>query len=209
MDTILASIRRILNEDEVAPAEAAPTRVEPRAADVKIPTVPNVEALPKADAPKADAPRVDAPRADTPRTDAPGGQKSDVFVLKEAMMVPPEPSKPLPSSIEGNAVPVMQNPPSSTKADGAEAQGGGVDSLVAARTRAAAAQSFDALHEALRRDEPAAAPASPSVLRAGGPSVEDLVRDELRALLSTWLDVHLPGLVEALVRSEIEKLTRR
>ncbi len=192
MDTILASIRRILNEDEVAPAEAPPIRAELRAAEVRIPEVP--------------------PRAGIePRLSVPGAQKNDVLVLKEAMMVPPEKPESPPSAAERSPMPAPQNSPPVAKADAAEPQGrsGGVEGLVAARTRAAAAQSFDALHDALRRDEPPPGPISPKLLRAGGPTVEDLVRDELRSLLSNWLDVHLPALVETLVRSEIEKLTRR
>ena len=184
MDTILASIRRILNEDEVAPAEAAPARSEAGS-----------------DAAKAAAP------------------KEDVLVLKEAMMVPPEkiepppPAAPPPAAPPPAARPLAAPQPVDEQPSAAPPviEGAVIEGLVAARTRAAAAQSFDALHEALRRDQaPMTTPASsPTLLRAGGPTIEDLVRDELRGLLSTWLDVHLPGLVETLVRSEIEKLTRR
>jgi cell pole-organizing protein PopZ len=42
----------------------------------------------------------------------------------------------------------------------------------------------------------------------GGPSLEDIVRDELRPLLKTWLDEHLAPLVERSVRAEIDRLTR-
>ncbi|HVA92721.1 MAG TPA: DUF2497 domain-containing protein, partial [Chloroflexota bacterium] len=42
-----------------------------------------------------------------------------------------------------------------------------------------------------------------------GPSIEDLVRQALRPLLKEWLDAHLPGLVERLVRSEIERVVGR
>jgi cell pole-organizing protein PopZ len=35
------------------------------------------------------------------------------------------------------------------------------------------------------------------------------VREELRPLLKDWLDQHLPGLVERLVRSEIERVVGR
>jgi cell pole-organizing protein PopZ len=155
MDTILASIRRILNEDEVSPAEAASKHD-----DV-----------------------------------APAADKDDVLVLGESMMVPSEPVEP--------PAPIAAAQPESPVVVPAEG-------LVAARTRAAAAQSFDALHEAMQRAQiPAPVVNSPTLLRAGGATIEDLVRDELRSLLSNWLDVHLPTLVETLVRSEIEKLTRR
>ena len=42
-----------------------------------------------------------------------------------------------------------------------------------------------------------------------GPSIEDVVREELRPLLKAWLDQHLPPLVERLVRTEIERVVGR
>lgn len=43
----------------------------------------------------------------------------------------------------------------------------------------------------------------------GGPTLEDMVREEMRPLLKEWLDTNLPGLVERLVRAEIERLVNR
>ncbi|MFC3124814.1 DUF2497 domain-containing protein [Pseudoroseomonas globiformis] len=43
----------------------------------------------------------------------------------------------------------------------------------------------------------------------GGTTIEDMVREELRPLLKSWLDQHLPSLVEKLVRTEIERLMGR
>lgn len=37
-------------------------------------------------------------------------------------------------------------------------------------------------------------------------TLEDIVRDMLRPLLQTWLDEHLPGIVERLVRDEIARV---
>ena len=42
-----------------------------------------------------------------------------------------------------------------------------------------------------------------------GPTIEDLVREEMRPLLKEWLDTHLPPLVERLVRAEIERVVSR
>ena len=47
-----------------------------------------------------------------------------------------------------------------------------------------------------------------SVTRSG-PSIEDVVREELRPLLKAWLDAHLPATVERLVRMEIERVMAR
>jgi cell pole-organizing protein PopZ len=50
--------------------------------------------------------------------------------------------------------------------------------------------------------------AAPAVHR-GGPTLEDIVREEMRPLLKAWLDSNLPPLVERLVRAEIERLVGR
>ena len=39
--------------------------------------------------------------------------------------------------------------------------------------------------------------------------VEDLVRESLAPMLREWVDRHLPGMVERIVREEIEKMVRR
>jgi cell pole-organizing protein PopZ len=44
---------------------------------------------------------------------------------------------------------------------------------------------------------------------AGNRSVEDITREVLRPMLKSWLDEHLPRVVERLVREEIERVARR
>src|SRR3954470_22458253 len=44
---------------------------------------------------------------------------------------------------------------------------------------------------------------------AGERSIEEIARDLLRPMLKQWLDENLPGLVERLVREEIERVARR
>ncbi len=41
-----------------------------------------------------------------------------------------------------------------------------------------------------------------------GRTVEDLIKEILRPMLKTWLDDHLPDIVERLVRAEIERVAR-
>jgi hypothetical protein len=48
-----------------------------------------------------------------------------------------------------------------------------------------------------------------SQVHRGGPTIEDLVREEIRPILKDWLDNHLPPLVERLVRAEIERVVGR
>jgi cell pole-organizing protein PopZ len=74
--------------------------------------------------------------------------------------------------------------------------------LMAPETAAAAASSVSGMIRTL------AAERSTHVW-AGGPTVEDLVRAEMRPLLKQWLDAHLPALVERLVHAEIERVVRR
>ncbi len=44
---------------------------------------------------------------------------------------------------------------------------------------------------------------------AGNRSVEEITREVLRPMLKSWLDEHLPRVVERLVREEIERVARR
>ena len=46
-------------------------------------------------------------------------------------------------------------------------------------------------------------------VHSSGPTLEDLVREEMRPLLKHWLDTHLPEMVERLVHAEIERVVRR
>jgi cell pole-organizing protein PopZ len=102
--------------------------------------------------------------------------------LTEAMLVPEAP-------------PAAAAPPAGPD-DSAEPAGGLLGPVAAAATAAALAQ----LARTVSSNR--AAP----VLRQAGPSIEDVVREELRPLLREWLDQHLPSLVKRLVEAEIRRL---
>ena len=74
--------------------------------------------------------------------------------------------------------------------------------IVAPATAAAASASFGELSEAENRRRRA------GEVPIGGSdrTLEDIVRDMMRPLLQAWLDQHLAGLVERLVREEIARL---
>ena len=80
--------------------------------------------------------------------------------------------------------------------------GSGRERIISAATSGAAAAAFAGLaalpHE--RRNE--------TELSLGGVerTLEEIVRDLLRPLLQDWLDGHLPGIVERLVREEIARV---
>ena len=73
--------------------------------------------------------------------------------------------------------------------------------LVAPEAAAAAAFSVEGLVRTLTERT--------TRVRSGGPTIEDIVREEMRPLLKSWLDANLPPLVERLVRVEIERVVGR
>jgi cell pole-organizing protein PopZ len=73
--------------------------------------------------------------------------------------------------------------------------GSGIDAgLISATTTAAVDSAFNTLAQ--------------TVLVQNARTLEDLVREMLRPMLKIWLDDNLPGLVERLVRAEIERVSR-
>lgn len=74
--------------------------------------------------------------------------------------------------------------------------------LLGPEATAAAASTLGSLMRKLASDRS-------TPVHRGGPTIEDLVREEIRPLLKAWLDAHLPELVERVVQSEIERLMHR
>ena len=46
----------------------------------------------------------------------------------------------------------------------------------------------------------------PQIVRSGETSLEGMVREMLRPMMATWLDAHLPEIVERLVKAEIARI---
>jgi len=156
MDDILASIRRILNED---------------------------------DAPPGAAPQPPSGPGQAPPPAQPGPEPIE---LTEAMMVQPAPGSP--SEQPG---PDASNPDAP-----ATPQAVGPDPLMAPTVAAATSAAVGKLLRAVAQERSA-------TVHRGGPTIEDVVREELRPMLKDWLDHHLPPLVERLVRAEIERVVGR
>ena len=76
------------------------------------------------------------------------------------------------------------------------------EELVSAASADAARQSLEALTAAVA--PPAATAPAPA---AGGRSMEDVVLDALRPMLTEWLDTNRPAMVEAMVAKEIGRIT--
>ncbi len=87
--------------------------------------------------------------------------------------------------------------------------------LVGSSEAGAASSAFDRLNQVVEERKAAAPPAvaptpAPALaLDAGGKTIEDLVKEMLRPMLKEWIDRSLPPMVERLVEREIARLTRR
>jgi cell pole-organizing protein PopZ len=68
------------------------------------------------------------------------------------------------------------------------------DELLSAQSTAAVSAAFHTL--------------SAAVLTENARTLEDIVKEMMRPMLKAWLDENLPGLVERMVRSEIERVAR-
>lgn len=117
-----------------------------------------------------------------------GGQPAaEPLQLTEAMMVEPTPAA-APSAAPAEAAQAAPPVPA--------------ESLVAPAVVAATTAAVGQLLRAVAQERGAP-------VHRGGPSIEDVVREELRPLLKEWLDQHLPPIVERLVRAEIERVVGR
>ena len=196
MEEILASIRRIISEDD-QPAEtaapAAPPAPEPAPAPAFAPPVEPEPVVAAAPFPAAEPdPIFDEVEDDvldlTDPYEAPATQSIgdlDVSAPEEAYTS---------SYVEPEPAPAPAAPAPS------------YDSLVGESAAASAASAFAGLH-ALKR--PAAAPAPTSDLNfVSGSTVEGMVAEMLRPMLKDWLDANLPGIVEEAVRKEVERISR-
>ncbi len=175
MDDILASIRRILNEDEAAGG---------------------MPGLPPPPAPAAIG-------AAAPGTS--GGPEP--LQLTEAMLVQPPPA-PAPLAAEAPVraspppPPVSAPPAPPPDAPLAPPAASQAEPLVAPAVMAATTAAMGQLLRTVAQERAA------QVSRSG-PTIEDVVREEIRPILKDWLDAHLPPLVERLVRAEIERVVGR
>ena len=222
MEEILASIRRIIADDDAtkpakAPETAAPSK-QPAAgvapARPVTPAPPSKQAAPAPAAPKPAVPtpaavansqdeidamlaELDAPPKATPTpaaksmTSQPAAPPAaEVFDLTELMEAAATPSPgPAPSfrTIDGTSDVVFSNrpPPPPPAPDRA---------LISNDTIAAVDSAFNTLAH--------------TVIGQNARTLEDLVKEMLRPMLKSWLDDNLPGLVERIVRAEIERVSR-
>ena len=249
MEEILASIRRIIADDEAKPpeakvsvadkppspaAQAKPEKPAGAAPAAKAPVMNDIppSAIPAAQAAAAKtsaAPAKAAPAAPPPAA-APNGQ-DDIDALlagldeatSEAEIRPPLPDGEVFELTDAMALPDPAPPPPPPQApfhriepdDDLEF----IDTAAARATHRQPAfepppfESAPPPQQILSRSTVSAVESAfnslaNTVLSNNARTLEDLVKEMLRPMLKSWLDDNLPGLVERIVKAEIERVSR-
>lgn len=189
MEDILSSIRKIIQsnddgaEDVAAPAEVVSEPV----AEVTAPEP--VASAPQAPQVQAEPVQQQAPVA---REETPVSEQGDLTsaperareVVSEPVAVAAEEETPAPAQSQAQA-PAPASTNEQTSANSA---------LISAGSEAKVAASFAQLNDA--------------ITASSSQSLEEMANDMLKPMLQEWLDNNLPGLVEKLVREEIERVAR-
>ncbi|MPZ32736.1 MAG: DUF2497 domain-containing protein [Rhodospirillales bacterium] len=185
MDDILASIRKIISDDE------ARAQVSSQQAAAQSGSRPAV----------------------TPPRIGPDGEhklhaagRDDVLLLTDLIEEPKSdavpPPIPLPRIDPVRAAEMPQPSIEPARSSDSSLVGGGV--------AGSTASAFTRLNQAVQASVPPPDAADPGpVVGIGGKTVEELVKETLRPMLKEWLDHNLPQLVERYVEREIVRLTRR
>jgi cell pole-organizing protein PopZ len=240
MEEILASIRRIIADDEAKPAAAekpaapaAPAKPAAAAPAAKAPVMndipPSTIAPPKPAAAKPapapppaakPAPAAPAPAATNSQDDIdamlagldeatseaeirPSQQEADVFELTDDMAVQAPPAAPAPQPAFQKVEPEDDLEFSESSARTAFRQpafepppfeSAPTPQMLSRSTVSAVESAFNSLAN--------------TVLSNNARTLEDLVKEMLRPMLKSWLDDNLPGLVERIVKAEIERVSR-
>ena len=233
MEEILASIRRIIADDEAKPATSdKPSSPAPAPARPEKPAAAAPSKAPEAVAPKvAPAPPKPAPVPPTPAAPAPAlrstpapaetNSQDDIDALLNGLDEATTPEE-IRSSLAEDVLEltdemVLQSPPpppfqkvepaedlefTETKAasprqpafEPAVSETGASQRILSRSTVSAVESAFNSL--------------ALTVLSNNARTLEDLVKEMLRPMLKSWLDDNLPGLVERIVKTEIERVSR-
>ncbi len=181
MDDILASIRKIISDDEARAQVAGQRAASPPA---------NPSGRPSVVPP--------APRS------APSSARDDVLLLTDLVEDPKTTS-------DAQPVPLPRiDPVQATEMPQPSVEPPHGEPLVGAGVAGAASSAFSRLNQAVQDSVPPPAAQDPGpTIGNGGKTVEDLVKEMLRPMLKEWLDKNLPPMVERYVEREISRLTRR
>lgn len=212
MEEILASIRRILSEEEGA-AKLAPNEedellltasmrvpVQEFPASATEPPVFEPELSPDADEQKVPpSPFASEPAFETPFVPEPSQAP---FTATPEPVFPPIPEQEPALSAWGEPAFQPEREQEQEKEYKMEEQVQSPAGLVGEQAATEIANSVGALVRSVSVERAA------SVGRAGV-TIEDIVREEVKPVLKAWLDTHLPSLVERVVRAEINRVMDR
>jgi cell pole-organizing protein PopZ len=240
MEEILASIRRIIADDEAkpptaekpsSPAAAAPAKPEKPAAaapGAKAPVMNDIppSAVPAAQAAVAKAAAPPVKPAPPPAAPAASNSQDDIDALLNGLdeaTTPAEIRPPLPDGEVFELTDEMALPDPQASFHKIEPE----NDLEFTETAAARAVHRQPAFEPPPLESPAAPPPQQilsrstvsavesafntlanTVLSNNARTLEDLVKEMLRPMLKSWLDDNLPGLVERIVKAEIERVSR-
>src|SRR2546430_4616700 len=184
MEEILASIRRIIADDEPA-NETTESRQENVAREGAAQAPPRPSAAPSHAAPMSPPPRI-AP-ADAAASTPPMSEEEIDSMLAHLRGTPRQPSA---ASARTEAAAASEPAPT------LDAPRAAIEErcLLSAATTAAVDAAFDALARTAQA--------------RNGRTLEEVVSELLRPMLKSWLDENLPEMVERLVRAEIERRSR-
>ena len=207
MEEILASIRRIISEDDAPAAEPAVTHPEPATHATHAAHATHVAPEP------APTPHLAAIAHPSPAHEE-EDEEEDVLELTEpapkaaethgdldvfAAHPAPEPVVAAPSSPPPPAPePVQIAPVAEAPTHTAFFSSAGLDEerLISGGAEDRAASHFGKLSHSIAMPAP-------------GRNLEDVVSELLKPLLKDWLDTHLPAIVEEKVQAEVERISRR
>ena len=230
MEEILASIRRIIADDEAKPPPAekaqAPEPAKAEKAPAPVKPAPMADVPPPRIAPAAPA-KVAPPPPPAPPPPAPAvsNNQDDIDALlsglDEATSV--DEIRPAPPDVEvfeltdEMAVPSVAPPqPSFQRVEPQD----DIEFTESDASRAINRQpaydppTFDAPSQPILSRSTVSAVESAfntlahTVLSNNARTLEDLVKEMLRPMLKSWLDDNLPGMVERIVKAEIERVSR-
>lgn len=187
MEEILASIRRIIADDQNAKAEvAAPQRAAP------MPENDDVLDLAEVAQPVRKPIPLEEHEIAFRKAPIEDGQIDFDAISFDDEEEEPEPPPPPPVRAAAPVEPPRPAPQPAPRAPAPEMTP--TERLTSAVTDASVAQAFHML--------------SHTVMSSQARTLEDLVQDMLRPMLKGWLDENLPSMVERLVRAEIERVAR-
>ena len=224
MEEILSSIRQIISAD--AGEEKKPAAAAAPSAPTAKPTTRGPDASAKPSAPAAPK----QPASTDSRSTSDGGD--EVLVLTEivekdgrvvsldsAKTAAPdstkdkgksEPASTAPTAPSGASSPTPAKAEQKPMADVKPFENKTSDELVSSDAAKATSKSLNQLADTIAEHQAAKDTVPEMPLGPGAAkTLEDIVRELMRPMLKDWLDENLPGVVERVVRKEVQKLVRQ